>query len=187
MNLITTTFRVRRIEKQDETRWRHLWDIYTRFYNREPIEIVTWSTWTRIMDPVTPLHAIVAEKVNGENAEIVGIANYTIQDNTSFVSPSCYLADLIVEEDHRGLGVGGLLIDWLLAEMKEKKWARLYWHTRENNYRARALYDKFTPHSGFLRYAIEDSAAAVAVEENEDRPRSLGSQCSSERCRRYSS
>jgi ribosomal protein S18 acetylase RimI-like enzyme len=68
------------------------------------------------------------------------------------------------------LGVGGLLIDWLLAEMKEKKWARLYWHTRENNYRARALYDKFTPHSGFLRYAIEDSAAAVAVEENEDRP-----------------
>jgi hypothetical protein len=34
------------------------------------------------------------------------------------------------------------------------RWARLYWNTKENNYRARALYDTYTPHSGFIRYVI---------------------------------
>ena len=54
----------------------------------------------------------------------------------------------------RAQGVGKQLIDWLIDEMKRRRWSRLYWSTRETNYRARALYDKYTPHSGFLRYVI---------------------------------
>jgi hypothetical protein len=46
------------------------------------------------------------------------------------------------------------LIGWLVAEMKREGWSRLYWHTRLNNYRARGLYDKFTPHSDFVRYTV---------------------------------
>lgn len=38
--------------------------------------------------------------------------------------------------------------------MKANKWSRLYWATRETNYRARGVYDKYGPHSGFLRYVI---------------------------------
>jgi hypothetical protein len=53
--------------------------------------------------------------------------------------------------------VGRLLIDWLVAEMAAAGWSRLYWHTRENNYCARGLYDKYTPHSGFVRYVIPQS------------------------------
>ena len=54
--------------------------------------------------------------------------------------------------------MGQQLIDWLVAEMTGQGWSRLYWHTRENNYRARGLYDKYTPHSGFLRYVINNPA-----------------------------
>jgi ribosomal protein S18 acetylase RimI-like enzyme len=54
----------------------------------------------------------------------------------------------------RAAGVGKQLIDWLLAEAKAQGWSRLYWNTKENNYRARGLYDRYTPHSGFLRYVI---------------------------------
>jgi len=43
--------------------------------------------------------------------------------------------------------------------MKRQGWARLYWATKETNYRARGLYDKYTPHSGFLRYQIINSGA----------------------------
>lgn len=32
-------------------------------------------------------------------------------------------------------------------------------HNRESNYRARGLYDKYTPHSGFLRYVITNPEA----------------------------
>jgi ribosomal protein S18 acetylase RimI-like enzyme len=59
----------------------------------------------------------------------------------------------------RGQGVGKQLIDWLVGEMKAHRWARLYWGTRETNYRARALYDQYTPHSGFLRYVINNPDA----------------------------
>ncbi len=147
------TVTIRKIEARDECRWRELWGGYTRFYNREPSEPITANTWARIMDPGSPVHAIVAER---EGAEVVGIANYLIHDSTSAIAPVCYLQDLFVDPDKRAAGAGGLLIDWLVEEMKAQGWSRLYWATRENNYRARGLYDKYTPHSGFLRYVIEN-------------------------------
>lgn len=70
------------------------------------------------------------------------------------LAPQCYLSDLYVDPEARAGGVGRLLINWLVAESKARGWSRLYWHTKENNYRARGLYDQFTPHSGFLRYVI---------------------------------
>src|SRR5262249_56055607 len=69
------------------------------------------------------------------------------------------LADLFVDPAQRAAGVGKQLIEWLLEEMKRKRWSRLYWHTRANNYRARGLYDKFTSHNDFVRYTIYDSGS----------------------------
>jgi ribosomal protein S18 acetylase RimI-like enzyme len=143
---------VRRIEARDQARWRELWDGYTRFYEREPSEGITQYTWARIMDPASPVHAIVAER----NEEVIGMANYVIHENASALTPSCYLQDLYVDPQKRGAGVGQALIDWLVREMKTQGWSSLYWNTRENNYRARGLYDKYTPHSGFLRYVIRN-------------------------------
>ena len=148
------TLAIRKIEPRDEPHWRELWDAYTRFYEREPSEALTRYTWSRIMDAASPIHAIVAE---AEGDGVVGIANYFIHENTSALTPACCLQDLFVET--RGVGVGQLLIDWLVAEMKAQNWSRLYWHTKENNYRARGLYDKYTPHSGFLRYVIKNPMA----------------------------
>jgi GNAT superfamily N-acetyltransferase len=152
------TVTIRRIETRDEARWRELWDGYTRFYEREPSEAVTRQTWARILDATSAVHAIVAE---GEDGGVVGIANYIIHDSTSVLRPVCYLQDLFVDPAYRAGGVGKQLIDWLRAEMVAQKWSRLYWSTRETNYRARGLYDKYTPHSGFLRYVITNSEADV--------------------------
>jgi ribosomal protein S18 acetylase RimI-like enzyme len=151
---------VRGIEARDETRWRELWDQYTRFYEREPREAITRQTWERIVDSRWPIHAIVAE-IDGSPAEsereyVAGIANYVIHDSTSAIAPVCYLQDLYVDPANRAGGVGRMMIDWLVAEMKTQGWSRLYWQTRENNYRARGLYDKYTPHSGFVRYVIDN-------------------------------
>lgn len=145
------TVTIRRIEPRDEARWRQLWDAYTRFYDREPVEAVTRYTWARLMDPASPLWAIVAEC---DSAGVIAIANCVMQENTSTLTPGCYLSDLYVDPAQRASGVGRTLITWLVTEAKAKGWARVYWHTKENNYRARGLYDQFTSHSGFLRYVI---------------------------------
>ena len=148
--------KIRKAEARDESRWRELWDGYTRFYEREPNEAITRHTWTRILDPKSPVDSIVIEDDTGR---VIGLANYLLHENTSALKPVCYLQDLFVDPASRAHGAGKAMIDWLVAEMKSRGWSRLYWATKENNYRARGLYDKFTPHSGFLRYQLINSEA----------------------------
>ena len=145
---------IRRIEVRDEARWRELFDGYCAFYERAPNEELTRHTWDRVMDARAPVHAIVAER----GGEVIGMANYVIHESTLALTPACYLQDLFVDPACRSAGVGKKLIDWLVEEMKARRWSRLYWHTRENNYRARGLYDKYTAHSGFLRYVVANPA-----------------------------
>ena len=145
---------VRPIEARDEARWRVLWDGYCRFYEREPSQQIADYAWGRIMERDAPVYAIVAER----ERRVIGIANYIIHDNTATLTPVCYLQDLFVDPEERAQGVGKQLIDWLVAEMGRRGWSRLYWNTKENNYRARGLYDKYTPHSGFLRYVVNHPA-----------------------------
>jgi ribosomal protein S18 acetylase RimI-like enzyme len=147
------TLTIRPIEPRDEARWRVLWDGYTRFYEREPDEAITRHTWSRILDPQSPVYAIVAED---ETGQVIGIANYILHENTSTLTPVCYLQDLYVDPAARARGAGKQMIDWLMAQMKARNWSRVYWNTKENNYRARGLYDKYTPHSGFLRYVVQN-------------------------------
>jgi GNAT superfamily N-acetyltransferase len=142
---------IRRIEPRDRARWGRLWDGYCRFYERKMSSRVTRYTWERIMNPASPVHAIVAERPRDG---VIGMANYVIHENTWTLTPVCYLEDLFVDPKKRAVGVGEALIDWLVRETKRRNWSRLYWNTKENNYRARGLYDKYTQHSGFLRYVI---------------------------------
>jgi GNAT superfamily N-acetyltransferase len=142
---------IRPVFADDEPRWRELWDSYTRFYEREPEESLTRHTWSRILDSAAPIHAIVAES---EEHGVVGIANYVVHESTSTPAPVCYLQDLFVDPTVRAHGVGRQMLEWLFVEAATRNWSRLYWQTKEDNYRARALYDRFTPHSGFVRYVL---------------------------------
>ena len=146
---------VRAVTAADETRWRHLWDGYCRFYKVELAPDVTRHTWNRLMDPGSPVNAIVAEQ---RELGVIGLANYVVHENTWETSPVCYLEDLYVEPGVRAGGVGRKLIDWLVDAMAREGWSRLYWLTRENNYRARGLYDKYTPRDPFVRYVVKRSA-----------------------------
>lgn len=145
---------IRAVDARDEKRWRELYEDYWRFYEREPSEPLINHTWRRIMDPAVPVYGIVAD--DGERG-VIGIANYLLHEHTFGMTPACYLADLFVEPAQRAGGVGRQLIEWLVGEVKRRQWSRLYWHTRSNNYRARGLYDKFTPHSDFVRYTVYNS------------------------------
>ena len=146
---------VRPVASPDELRWRDLWSAYNRFYEHDVSDAIARSTWSRILDPASPMHAIVAEHADGT---LIGLANYILHASTWSIAPVCCLEDLYVDVDRRNGSVGRLLIDWLIAEMRRQGWSELYWITREDNYRARALYDKYTPHSGFLRYILPNGA-----------------------------
>jgi GNAT superfamily N-acetyltransferase len=150
------SIRVRALEKSDEARWHELWQGYLVFYEKVLPADVTAFTWQRIFDPASSINAIVAE---AEGAGVIGFANYFLHENTWSLTPNCCLEDLFVDPQWRGMGIGTKLIDWLIGEMGRQRWDRLYWHTHQDNARARSVYDRYTTHSGFIRYVLTPDTA----------------------------
>lgn len=144
---------IRPIQARDEAPWRELWQGYCRFYEVSLSQQVEDYTWQRLMDPASPVQAFVAE----QDGAVIGICNYILHENTWELTPVCYLEDLFVRPETRAKGVGEAMIDWLVAQMKQHGWSRIYWNTKENNYRARGLYDKYTPRDPFVRYVIKNT------------------------------
>jgi GNAT superfamily N-acetyltransferase len=142
---------IRKARPGDERPWRRLWGEYLRLNGQKPHAALTRQNWARIMNEASALNALVAAR---KGSGVIGIAHYVIHESPWTLGPVCYLSDLIVDSSLRGRGIGRLFMDWLIREARRQGWSRLYWHAKENNYRARALYDKYTEHDECLRYCL---------------------------------
>lgn len=69
-------------------------------------------------------------------------------------APDCYLEDLFLDASVRRRGIGRALMEDLIRICRDKGYARLYWHTDENNATARKLYDQFVTSDGHVRYRL---------------------------------
>jgi GNAT superfamily N-acetyltransferase len=134
---------------QDEAAWRGLWAQYLAFYRVDLAPEITGFTWTRLMDPASPLKARLAVQ-----DAVVGFAIHQHHASTWVMGDDCYLEDLFVAEAARGLGAGRALIADLQNLAAARGWNRLYWHTDQDNTRARALYDSIVPSDGHVRYRV---------------------------------
>ena len=82
--------------------------------------------------------AFVAE----ENNIIQGFALYYIRYST-WKGQRMYLEDILVTEEARGKGIGGLLMDRLILEAKEKGFSGMMWQVLEWNEPAINFYKKY--------------------------------------------
>jgi GNAT superfamily N-acetyltransferase len=146
---------VRPLQRDDQPRWRVLWDGYNAFYGRSgPTaldERITAQTWQRFFDPAEPVHAIVAEL----DGRVVGLCHYLFHRSTSRLHDVCYLQDLFTDEACRGRGVGRALIQGVVDAAREAGSSRVYWTTQVTNTAGRALYDQVAEHRGFIVYTRE--------------------------------
>ncbi len=141
---------IRAAESKDEAAWRRLWAGYIDFYQVRVPDAVTALTWSRILEENVPMFARMADY----DGKLVGFSVSTLHPSTWTTELNCYLEDLFVDQDARGLGVGRALIDDILKMAKENGWDRVYWHTDAGNKTARALYDRYVKADGFVRYRI---------------------------------
>ncbi len=148
---------IRYVEEADAQPWRALWAGYNAFYEAGIAEDITRSTWSRLLDPSSPMLGRLAL----HRGVPVGFTNAVLHPSTWTASPSCYLEDLFVDPNIRGAGIGRRLIDDLVALCRANGWSRLYWHTRSGNARARRLYDSYGPADDFVRYQLELTDAIV--------------------------
>jgi GNAT superfamily N-acetyltransferase len=130
----------------DRARWDVLARGYKRFYETALPDEEYDRAWARLLR---------AEEIHGLGArldgQLVGIAHYLFHRHI-WMGDVCYLQDLFVDEATRGHGVAGALIERVAAAAREQGATRFYWQTREDNARARALYDRLARFNGFVRY-----------------------------------
>jgi GNAT superfamily N-acetyltransferase len=82
--------------------------------------------------------AFVAESAG----TVVGFALYYIRYST-WKGQRMYLEDLLVTEAMRGNGIGGLLLDQLIEEAKEKNFSGMMWQVLDWNEPAINFYKKY--------------------------------------------
>lgn len=140
---------IRPLNRDDRAAWEPLWAGYQRFYEVEIPADTTDLTWSRFHDANEGMQALGAFD---EQERLVGIVHAIFHRSTWLPDWTCYLQDLYVEADQRGLGTGAALIDAVADLARTNGAGRLYWMTHETNATARRLYDQIAAASGFIQY-----------------------------------
>jgi GNAT superfamily N-acetyltransferase len=136
---------------QDHARWAELWRGYLDFYETELPQEIYEHTWQRLQAPESPICGLGA-RLGLADAPLVGITHYLFHAHAWMRQEVCYLQDLFVDGSVRRHGCGGRLIEAVAAIARERGCARLYWTTKEDNAKARSLYDRIARFNGFIRY-----------------------------------
>lgn len=139
---------IRPLKADDRAQWDVLWTGYLHFYRHHLTPEVTEGAWTRLLDPRSRLHGLVAER----DGALLGFVHYQFHPSTWSPRDYCYLEDLYVDPAGRGGGVGRSLIRAVYAEADRMQAATVYWLTQEFNAEARALYDTLARRTSFIRY-----------------------------------
>ena len=89
-----------------------------------------------------PQHEVQALLAVDDEKGVIGLAHYRPFARPITATTGCFLDDLYVSEAARGTGVVNDLLAALQAICAARGWDVLRWTTAENNYRARATYDR---------------------------------------------
>jgi GNAT superfamily N-acetyltransferase len=110
------------------------------------------SAWRRSLDPANPLQCRIAA---GEDGKPVGFMLYVTHGFSWTTRPVCYFLDLYVRPAARQQGIGRAFIAHLTETGRREGWSRIYWMTREENTKARQLYDQIGRRSPLIRYEMD--------------------------------
>ena len=113
----------------------------------------------RVRAYLTEPHAFLL--VADESGEVVGLAlgmrNPNDDGNTSPLDGVCYVPMVYVAPRRWGRGIGGRIVDAVLAEARRLGYGRIHLWTQTDNTRAQRLYEG----RGFLRIGREETDSAL--------------------------
>ena len=136
-------------QPDDKEPWRILFEGYRRFYRQPEDPAVAETVWGWVLDPAHPTTCLLARDASGA---IVGLAHYRDLPRPLSGTTAGFLDDLFVIPEARGSGIAETLIEAVAAEGKLRGWSWLRWFTAEDNYRARAVYDRVASLSQWKTY-----------------------------------
>lgn len=140
---------VRPATAADEPRWRELFAGYAAFYRAEPSPADVDRVWSWILDPEHEVSALLLQDADGQ---VAGLAHYRPFADSLAGRVGCYLEDLYVDAGHRGTGGADALLQALRELAAGRGWNVVRWITADDNYRARAVYDRNATRTTWVTY-----------------------------------
>ena len=142
---------IREIKLEDKENWEKLYRGYAEFYKVEMNEKILNTVWSWVHDK--------NHEVNGLgyviDTNLVALAHYRKMPSPLRGQYIGFLDDLYVDPNHRGKKIGEKIINKLNEISKANGWNLVRWITRENNSRAKALYDRVSEKSTWDVYELK--------------------------------
>jgi ribosomal protein S18 acetylase RimI-like enzyme len=147
-----TSVDIIRPEPRHRAAWNQLYKGYAEFYKVEQTTEMRDRVWSWLHDPAHTVKGFLA--VTGSGTP-VGLAHYRPFARPLMASTGGFLDDLFVDPSHRGGGAADALIKAVADEGRRQGWTVIRWITAENNYRARAVYDRLASKTVWTTYDLK--------------------------------
>lgn len=135
----------------DRPEWERLYAGYAAFYKVTQTPEMRATVWGWLHDPAHQTRGFVAE----DQGRLIGLAHFRPFARPLSASNGGFLDDLFVDPAARGSGAADALIAAIADEGRKQGWTVIRWITAEDNYRARALYDRVAEKTKWATYDIK--------------------------------
>ena len=142
---------IREIKLEDKENWEKLYRGYAEFYKVEMNEKILNTVWNWVHDKNHEVNGLGYVIYNN----LVALAHYRKMPRPLRGQYIGFLDDLYVDPNHRGKKIGEKIINKLNEISKANGWNLVRWITRENNSRAKALYDRVSEKSTWDVYELK--------------------------------
>ena len=142
---------IRKIQLKDKEQWEKLYREYADFYKVEMNDKILQTVWKWLHDKSHEVNGLVYEV----DENIVGLAHYRRMPSPLRGQDIGFLDDLFVDPEHRGQRIGEKLINKLKEISKSKRWNLVRWITREDNLRAKSLYNRVSEKTTWDVYELK--------------------------------
>ncbi|MDR9439689.1 MAG: GNAT family N-acetyltransferase [Halomonas sp.] len=135
----------------DHDDWQRLFRGYAAYYGMPMTDSTLTTVWAWIQDG-TRLQGRLARDANGQ---AVGLMHFRAMPSPLRGATVGFLDDLFVDPAHRGTGAVDEMMEALRQEARQQGWPFVRWITRENNDRARGVYDRCAKRTDWVTYQLD--------------------------------
>jgi ribosomal protein S18 acetylase RimI-like enzyme len=139
-------------EETHRADWERLYRGYADHYRTAMDAAALATVWGWLHDPGEPLQGRLTATTKGE---IIGLMHFRAMPSPLRGARIGFLDDLYVDPAHRGNGAVDAMLAALREEARRQGWPFVRWITREDNYRARGVYDRHATRTDWLTYQLD--------------------------------
>ncbi len=142
---------IRKISNIDKESRRKLYKGYADFYGSPINDKILDLVWSWLMDKNHELKGIVYE-IDGN---LTALAHYRAMPRPLKGKYIGFLDDLYVDPAYRNRKIGQKLMNEIKVISRSEKWDLVRWITRQDNIKAKSLYDKISEKTNWDVYEMK--------------------------------